>query len=301
MNILISTNSNYFMATIVMLESLFENNNQEKITVYMLYSNLPENEINSIYELIENKFQGKLILLQVDKKLFKDAPIISRFSEEVYYRLLAQDILPSSIDRVLYLDVDIIVNKSLSKFYNQNFDGNYLVVCEGIGMSKIDKSTYENLNIPFDEKYFNSGVILYNLEMLRQNFNIKTFFNYISKKRDVLTMPDQDVLNALFYDKVKYNDYKLYNYGVIHIKSKNDLRFLKENTAIIHYIGNRKPWNYKYTLYGDDLFWKYANNTIYKREYINYMIKNKLFRIYSYIVDLIKSPLRKLKSILSKR
>lgn len=291
MNILISTNSNYLMPTVVMLESLFENN-KGKIKVYMLYSNLSKSEISTINELISSKFNGELILLKVDKSIFKDAPIISRFSEEIYYRLLAQDILPRAIERVLYLDVDIIINKSLEEFYNQSFDDKYLVVCEGIGMSKRDIKTYKNLDIPLEEKYFNSGVILYNLKKMREDFSTNMFFDYIKEKKEVLTMPDQDVLNGLLYDKVKYNDYKIYNYGIIHVKSRDDKKFLKENTAIIHYIGAMKPWNYRYILYADDLFWKYANNTEYKKIYKYYKFSNSIYRLWYKFIFLSKKILK---------
>lgn len=280
MNILIATNSNYFMPTIVMLESLIYNNPCE-ITIYLLYSDLSGNEIDNLLRFIDKKKNVTIITIKVSESMFEGAPLYLHLTKETYYRLLAQSILPQELERILYLDVDMIINKSIIDFYNQDFfyDGKekLYVVCEGLGVSLKDKKIYDNLNIPYDKKYFNAGVLLMNLRLIREKVSKTLIFDYIRNNSDKLYYQDQDILNALFYDDVKYADYRIFNQSILNIKNKDQELETLNNSAIIHYAGSEKPWQYTYLSWLCGLFWKYARKTEYSGCYIGFAIKRKKY------------------------
>lgn len=281
MNILISINSKFVMPAIVMLTSLFENN-KVPIDVYMLYSSLNKNDIIKIKKCIK-KYNNELFPIHVDKKLFKDAPVNRYISQETYYRLIAYKVLPIYLKKILYLDCDIIINRNIEAFYNQVFDRNYMIVCEEKSISKKDLTIYKNLNLPKKEKYFNAGVLVYNLELFRNNIDFDVIIKYISKNNCKLKWWDQDVLNALFYNRVKFADYKIYNLQPLFVKyNKKEIKFSYNNAAIIHFAGPIKPWNRNCdNIIFADLFWKYVNKTKYRYKNLNLQFKDYFYKFFN--------------------
>ena len=140
MNILLAFNSNYYMPALVLLKSLLVNNQWcREIRIYVLYSDLKPGEIRRFSQVAEESGIAKAIFLPVETDTFQDAPLhLKWISRETYYRLLAQEMLPESVERVLYLDVDMIVMGSLEEFYHQDFEGKLLVACSRYGLGGTD-------------------------------------------------------------------------------------------------------------------------------------------------------------------
>lgn len=256
MNILIAINSNYLIPAKVMLTSLFENNKEEEINVYLLHSSLSEKEVYILRKHIEENYNGKLNDIFVDKQNFEGLPINHHFTVETYYRFLAQSILPDNVERILWLDADMIIKKSLKEFYYQDFEENYVVVCESI--NKNPKELLRKLDLPENSKYFNAGTILFNLKKVRKELKPYDYFEYIEKNREKITWLDQDVLNVLYNKKCKYNNYKIYNMQVFSDEYVDSKRIEDiDRAAILHYIGSVKPWDFKYMNYYDKYYWHY--------------------------------------------
>lgn len=278
MNILIATNSYYLMPTKVTINSLVKNHKQE-INIYLLQSGLREDELLDLQKFTAKYSNINLIILKVDADLFSDLSLYDHLSKESFYRLLAHEILPSEIERILYIDVDIIVDKPIDDLYNMSFVENLeeksFIVCEGKGISKKNYEIYDNLSIPYDRKYFNAGVMLMNLKKLRMTVDLNYFYEFITTHKDRLFFHDQDVLNGLFYDDVKYVDWKIYNKTILHIHSKQEEKDALDNAKIIHYAGSDKPWNYNYTSWLFNTFWRYAKeiDSSFKMLYLKTIVK----------------------------
>ena len=161
--------------------------------------------------------------------------------------------------KILYLDGDLIIIKSLKPLYETILEPHEtMAVCEGPGVSHIQYDVYDYLNIPHSFSYFNSGVLLMDLNKMRNVLKTpQTIYNFIEKHQN-LKYHDQDILNGLFYDKVKYVDWRIYNQTIIHIHSKEEAKECLEKASVIHYAGSDKPWNYNYKSWFIWLFWKYA-------------------------------------------
>lgn len=282
MNILIAINSKYVIPAKVMLTSLFENNNVN-INVYLLHSNLKEFEIEVLRELIEDKYKNKLHSIYIDKNKFENLPISHHFTIETYYRFLAQSILPNNLDRILWLDADMIIKSSINELYFSDFEDKYIVVCQSI--NKNPEVILEKLNLPKDSKYFNAGTILFNLDKIRKDINPMIYFDYIENNREKITWLDQDVLNVIYNKKAKYEEYYKYNMQLFSEEklSKESLKNIKYNTAIIHYIGACKPWDFKYKNYCKKYYWKYAKKSEGYVEYIKFSIMSCIYKIFSFL------------------
>lgn len=261
MNILVAPNDYYVFPTLVMLKSLVENTilrNNDCWNVYIFDEELAEYKMENIHYFCK-KNSINIHDIKIQKGIFDKAPTSNHITKATYYRLLAPFLLPIDIDRILYLDGDIITIRSLNSLYETKLESyEAMAVCEGLGVSHVKYEVYDYLNIPHSFPYFNAGVLLMDLNKMRDVLkSTQTIFNFIDK-HPILKYHDQDILNGLFYEKVKYVDWRIYNQSIIHIHSKEDARKCLETAAIIHYAGSDKPWKYNYTSWYLLLFWQYA-------------------------------------------
>ena len=260
MNILLAFNSNYYMPALVLLKSLLVNNQWcREIRIYVLYSDLKPGEIQRFSQVAEESGIAKAIFLPVETDTFKDAPLhLKWISRETYYRLLAQEMLPESVERVLYLDVDMIVMGSLEEFYHQDFEGKLLVACNRYGLGGTDPKRLEQLTLPRDTIYFNAGTLLYDLAGQRQQIDPNILYEYPVLFYQQLKYGDQDVLNAVFYGLTKFADWRVYNCFDSNTTRQRQEDRVRRSCKIFHYNGRGKPWTERYWGRMAWLFWDYA-------------------------------------------
>lgn len=271
MNILLAPDNSYVMPTIVLLQSLFEAE-REPMDIYVIHSDLTTENVRKLESFVEGH-GSRIHLYAIDSGTFGGAHTSNHITKESYYRLLAQELLPESVDRVLYLDGDLVVTKSLCELYDTSFKDetgkeNFFVVSEGPGVSQKRWSVYDNLGIPHEYRYFNAGVLLMNLKLLRERIEPVTFLDFIATRGKMLKYHDQDVLNALFYDRVIYVDWHVYNQTVLHVRDKEEAVMRLQKAVIIHYAGSDKPWKHTYKSYWFDLFWQFAKRAGYRKQYV---------------------------------
>lgn len=251
MNILVALNSCYIKPAKIMLKSLFLNNPGESFTVFLMHSSISEEEIRDLSIYISSQ-GSRLEEIKTDDSLFADAPVLFHYTKEMYYRLLAHKFLPDSIDRVLYLDCDILVLNPIRKLYDMDME-NCLYVAAYHDIPSVKEINKIRL-IPYEIKaYHNSGVLLMDLKLHRQYIDENEIYEFVEKNRSKLIMPDQDILNALYAKKIKGVDEKLYNYDARYynfykLASGNvwDMEHVIRNTVILHFCGKRKPWKKGY-------------------------------------------------------
>ncbi|MDR1192027.1 MAG: glycosyltransferase family 8 protein [Verrucomicrobiales bacterium] len=142
----------------------------------------------------------------------------------------------SNLDRVLYLDGDVIVNGDLRKFYDTDLSNKYAAVVENPLSSDVAK--YVRGQLKCTGRYLNSGVMLFNLATMRRD-KIPHRLAEFTAARPWLAMPDQDAFCTVLDQRVAFVD-ATYNLMVMY----RDLPPFKNITQprIIHYASGRKPW-----------------------------------------------------------
>ena len=108
MNILMAFNSEYCKPAMVTMHSLLCNHDCE-VVFYIIYSRLTEAEKDRISEITMAEGHGRCVFLQVVESTYADLPTLEWISPETYYRLLAQKLLPESVDRILWLGADVVI------------------------------------------------------------------------------------------------------------------------------------------------------------------------------------------------
>lgn len=266
MNFSISVNHKYTKYAYVMLTSLFIHHKAfpRQLTVYILQSDLTDEDIELFLRLAV-QYGQTIIFQQVDIGAYAaDLPTTKNWSKEMYYRLLLGELLPEEISRILYLDVDIIVNQQLFSFYQIDLQGKDLAAADDPmiqgNFSAEQQRLFEGLQQPV--RYFNSGVILYDLKKIRKSYSFATYCDVARRFSYQLTNPDQDLLNYVHAGNVYYIDNSHYNiFAQIAEMQGSNYEQVKTKGAIIHFAG-RKPWNYNGIHYGTEkLWWDYAKQT----------------------------------------
>lgn len=245
-NIAFSCNANYIMPCYTAINSIRQNTTQ-RIRVFILASNLGTEEKNIINSL-KNNIIKEVHFLNVGEDKFKDFPLNRDYiSVETYYRLLLPTLIPVEINKILYLDCDIMVLGDISELYDYEFENNeYAVVVEDEGSGH----QCNRLGFNWKYKYFNAGVILFNLKKLRNEkmfSKAKSIFNHYSNK---ILLQDQDILNIYFKGSLKYAPLN-WNVGT-RLFLGNELQFTYNkdewrnavlNPKLVHFTGPMKPWN----------------------------------------------------------
>lgn len=267
----ISLNKKALPQAFVTLSSISVNHIGEELKVYVLHSELSQEDRDFLaLSLSEHSNEHLIEFIYVDPNLIPQLPCNSFWSVEAYYRLLFVDLLPNDIDRILYLDIDMIVNKNIRGFYETDFEGKHLVVSEDMEFHNILELKSENeikhasLFKPLMEEglvYFCSGMMLYNLRVLRkEKIDFAYYMKVFSEMSEYFILFDQDLLNYVHWKNVKFVDNRIYG---IFAPTAHTLGYsyeeVKETAAIIHFTGAAKPWTVNLLRYDiEKIWWEYA-------------------------------------------
>lgn len=261
MNLIFSLDEHYIPPLKVLLYTLFETNKQESCMVYLLHDNIPSQKLAGVSRLI--KAYGHRFIPIRCKDLLPDQAewAISRYySVEMYYWLLAPFLLPEKVERGLYLDPDIICLNRLDSFYHGSFDGFLFKAASHNYLTKWLKP-FNSLRLQTESSdgYYNAGVVLMDLKTIRKVSSIKEIVTSIEENKNKLILPDQDIFNLLFSDRIEEVDWREYNLPPLVYEFMQRLfperysdEWLTEEVKLVHFMGKNKPWkergDYKYEL-----------------------------------------------------
>lgn len=277
MNIVACASDNYTMQCGVLFYSVCKNNVDDIIHFFVitdkLFSEKHKDEIRQTISQFANKQISFIEVTdeQVDHFLqFEN----SYYTRHVFYRLLMADLLPSDVNKALYLDCDIIVRHSLRDLWAIDID-DYAVGCvHDAQEGKMEQ--FNRLGYTYDKGYFNSGVLLANIRYWREKRLSTRFADYINTNYTRIVLPDQDVLNAVLKDEKTFLSfsYNLQSGFLWQEKYMNQFEFVKYkdelsssaiNPIILHFSGAR-PWIVGCIHPYKSEFFKYRDQTIWKNE-----------------------------------
>ncbi|MDO4338693.1 MAG: glycosyltransferase family 8 protein [Eubacteriales bacterium] len=252
MNILFTVNRAYIGHVAECIRSILRFPSADGYDIYILHSDLQDRDQADFLSQIKSQ-NMTLHFHFVDPSLFSSFPESDRYPRLIYYRIFAASLLPMEVEKILYLDGDTVVINPLDELYNMEFEGNYFLACTHV-RKFLNKVNQYRLGVEEEITYINSGVMLMNLRELREKQNIKEVMSFVEKRKRYLTLPDQDIITALYgnktgiLDTMKYNlsDRMLSFYNAKLNHKKIDLDWIRENTVVIHYYGIQKPWKKPY-------------------------------------------------------
>ncbi len=262
-NILVTLDENYIPYLNVMLSTLIRFNKGCVFHVYLLHTEISAKALEGTEQMLSGA-GGRLIPIKADNLALDEAPTTSRYPKEIYYRIFAARYLPSTLDRVLYLDPDLVINGSILPLYRLDMEEYYYAAASHIDrLGLLHKFNELRLDMDDDSPYINSGVLLMNLSLLRKEQDYEDVFRFIKKRKSLLVLPDQDIISSLYGSKIYTLDPFRYNMTERLFRAHSlfekgfDLKWVREHSIIIHYCGRNKPWKENYI--GDlNVFYKEA-------------------------------------------
>lgn len=251
MDVVFCSDDNYVMHCGIAMISMLENNKNADIVTHIVGKGISD-ENKAVLKGISDKYNAQIKFYNIsDEELSKYPlpPTPLHINVSAYIRLFLFDILPQEIEKVLYLDCDLVVVDDLSDLWNINID-NYSVA--GV----IDSNEYTDADYlarKFDPlksyTYINSGVMLMNLKYWREHNVLDKLIAYIRDNYESIHYADQDTLNGALPDSIGFLPFR-YNVHLTFFTNKFRVldAFQKEidaalhDIAIIHYTTSMKPW-----------------------------------------------------------
>lgn len=252
MNILFTIDRNYIAQMLTCVDSIVRFPTPGGYDIYILHSSLSEADREKI-QMHAREGVCRFHFAAVDVTTFENFPETDRYPKEMYYRILAADYLPEELERILYLDPDIVVIKPLESLYQSDFADNLFLATTHVS-AFLTQMNARRLKLEETVPYVNTGVMLLNLLAMRQAVRLEDIRAFVAAHGNVMTLPDQDVVTALYGKRVRLVDDMIYNlsdrmlgfYNARHPEDRRSLAWVKDNTVIIHYCGANKPWKEHY-------------------------------------------------------
>lgn len=284
-----AVNNEYVTYLSVVISSLEKTNSFYHIII--LYSDLSQQNIRRLKEWADDKRNISISFENVSKVLANTELFVGNkdggkyLSVETYYRLLLVDLFPN-IDKIIYLDADVVVMSDLAEVFNISLDGYMVAAVPDVvdnWKTLYDKKKQEymatELGITEWNDYFNAGVLVLNLREIRKKYTSKQLLNIAQSKKWL--KHDQDVLNFICGGSFYNLGYKWNCISVIDKKFEKKCPYLEiekyneanQNPAIVHYAA-KKPWK-NIDVEHEELFWDNAISSAFFREIVKEYFKEK--------------------------
>lgn len=266
MHVVAAFNHKYVVYAAVMLQSLYENNSLCDICVHVLQCELTK-EDKQLLSKQATLFGNKVEFHTFNKDwLPTEIDVTEEWSIEAYFRLYMIDLLPQHVDRILYLDVDVIVNKSIYDYYFMDMQDYDIVGCRDFSRVLNEefedkrKELFAGIKQEKEFVYFNSGVMLVNIDKLRKRMKGSDYLKVIKEYQGRVLAPDQDILNLVHWKSVGLVDEYRYDFFNACLKGVQPEE-VKRTVSMIHFAGP-KPWMpIDIRIHAHKIWWEYAVRT----------------------------------------
>jgi lipopolysaccharide biosynthesis glycosyltransferase len=292
-HIALAFDQNFIVPFYVLLTSIFLNNKNNNLLFHTITEGIDQKQKDEITSFVQGN-NAEITFYSVDVKLVQqfilslDAPHVT---SATYYRLYFPELVPTSVNKLLYLDIDIIVNGDLEKLFRTSINR---FPVGAVADPKILRRP--DLGIDEDGEYFNAGVLLLCLsEWRRQKISEKTI-EFLNTSSEKIVLGDQDALNFVLVN----NWYKLdksYNITFYDIPTglkRRDFGTYLSDKVIIHFTTQNKPWlhtctnrlRYLYHYYFQQS--PYAGTNVYTDEKVKKKYRYKILKrwLKEFFVDL---------------
>jgi lipopolysaccharide biosynthesis glycosyltransferase len=260
-NIVTACDNAYVQHTAVFLKSLLATNPDVEFRLFIL---VPADFIHR--DSLQRDFElHRLEFLAINLSETVSLKISEHISVATYFRLFMDKLLPTDIERIVYLDSDILIAGPINELWAVDL-GEYELAAVAGAIFNGDQSVRERLGMGATSKYFNAGVLLIDLVRWKNSRVGERALDFILKHPDLVIRHDQDALNHVLNGHFKELT-KEWNFQDVNIRrgqdgkcSADDIRELGAAT-IIHFSWKSKPWHYLNNHPMKALYWHYLRQT----------------------------------------
>ena len=229
----------------VMLLSLADAHPSHDVSIFVLWNGRAQEKDKLRRVLGSTHFEFTLV--DVGDDALRDLAVGANLTVTTYARLLIGDLLPPELERVLYLDGDILVRGDIRELWTTDLRGR-------TAGAVVDLPRYPfnlKLGLPSDAPYFNAGVLLIDLQRWRQLRVGERSLAFAREHGESLTWSDQCALNLVLHGDWIVLD-RVWNFQSLDVARivNGHMRFGKVDHArlaaarLVHFNGRSKPWHY---------------------------------------------------------
>lgn len=255
-----------YAATVI--ASVMENNKSNKIAFHVVCDGI-SSDMQDVLKKWVTSHNCEIYFYTVNTDVFARFPFgeNSWLHDGTYYRLYLGEVL-KDIDKVIYLDCDVVVNGSLAELWNTDIEG-YALAGSRDRLND-DIHVYNRLRYPMSDGYINAGVMLINLKKWREDRFFEKALSLAGQMPLALKNHDQDFVNAIYHGQIKVLDFR-YNLMEYFLYVEEwmclDRKYYSEiieachTPVIIHFCMRKKPWHYECINPFKTLYYKYRAMT----------------------------------------
>lgn len=196
MNVVYSTSDLYSELAATSIASLLENSKDaEEINIYVINIGISDGHRADLLNLAASYGRKLEFLEDMNVEDIAHTKInVGRWHISTFSRLFLLHVLPDNLDKVIYIDCDMIIRHSLQKLWNMDMEGTWCMSaddCRG-------KMYRKDIGIPLNSIYTNNGLMVIDLDAWRKNNVEEKFIDFINEYHGDITYMDQGVLNGVF-------------------------------------------------------------------------------------------------------
>lgn len=224
-----AVNSDFILYAAASINSIKKTANKSRVyKIYILYHSVSSRDLNLLEKLTNANLEVQCI--DVSEYIAKTRMrTLDRFPEEIWFRFLIPDIFKQQ-NKAIYLDADTIVFEDIGKLYDIKMCGTEGYVCGAVEDANQGRKKLFGI-----ERYYNSGVLLMNLSLMREE-KIKDKCIELALRKSEMIMPDQDSLNVICKDRIYTLETKwnfMCHSGLVNENYKKSLR--GKEIGIVHF------------------------------------------------------------------
>ena len=254
-HILLCFDDNYALPAGVNIFSIINNNPDKMLHFHLFMQNVSNENKSKISELASNRVS--ISQYSINNKFNIHAKNTKSFPVSACLRIIAPLIISPDVTKLLYVDSDTLCLSSLDELFDANINDKIIAAVadtENTQVSQCKKFQLEH------GSYFNSGVMLYNLENWNEANITEQALNLLNEGIEY-KFPDQDVLNILLKNKIFYLPKKYNCLTLLTVQGFEDQQKSENGAVFIHYTSGSKPW---FKLYLTPVYKKYLAGSPWK-------------------------------------
>ena len=240
-HVALATDRNYLNYALTACASMLHYTSRE-VVLHLLHEALAPEDV-ARFEALPHYGKFTVRPHKVEAAFFKDWPPM-RWSICTYYRLILPEIVPE-LDKILYLDCDLLVVDDIGKLFDFDLGGK---TCAAVA-TRLRRKHYDAIGLAPERPYYNAGVMLFDPSKMRRENHVARFISLFEELGDRIKYPDQDILNLAYLDDclklpLRWNlNSSVYRNSPLepHYSCEDTIAALKD-PAIVHFTGRHKPW-----------------------------------------------------------
>ncbi len=269
-NIVLASDDNYAQHVAVLAASVLSNT-KAKVNIHLLSDAVSKERLTLINNTVQSRGSTLRVYDMSSYDCFDNLFTSGHISKAAYFRLDIANILPEEVNKVIYMDVDLLVLQDIAELWQYDLQGRPLAAVPDYGImasKRLMKQKQNVIGLPTDSLYFNSGVVIMDLEQWRK-------YDYAKQVIDLaavgnLPHHDQDALNKVFVENwmalpLKWNVippvFNLFSKILLNGDLRKNAIAARKDKAILHFAGRYKPWEFDLHMGFNDAYYFYLQQT----------------------------------------